>query len=227
MRIGALLVAALLTLGACADDSGDASDDAKEPAGSPSASASPSASPSADEPEPLPTGKDDLEVQASSHLSPDLFAPELRLDLQFSGLVGWTSVHRGADGFDLGLPGPDADAPLVAIAFLAPAEATAAEALAAVRDAATAAGAQVKHVSGPFDELGATAGVDLTGGEGQVVASRDAGIALDAVPGGRLQVFATDEGGSPLLIAVFAPDAKQWPQVKDVAERLSGALSFV
>ena len=175
---------------------------------------------------PLPTGKDDLAVQASSHLSPEGFAPELRLDLQFSGLVGWTSVHRGADAFDLGLPAPDADAPLMAVAFMVPAEATGEEALATVRDSATAAGAQVKDVTGPFDELGAEAGVDIVGGQGQAVASGDGGIALDATPGGRLQVFATDEGGSPLVVAVFAPDAKQWPQVKDDVELLSGALSF-
>ena len=37
-------------------------------------------------------------------------------------------MHRGADAFDLGLPNPDADAPLVAVAFLVPAEATAEEA---------------------------------------------------------------------------------------------------
>ncbi len=77
-------------------------------------------------------------------------------------------------------------------------------------------------MTGPFDELGATAGVDVVGGQGQAVASRDGGIALDATPGGRLQVFATDEGGSPLLIVVFAPEAKPWPDVKDVMERLSG-----
>ena len=71
-------------------------------------------------------------------------------------------------------------------------------------------------MTGPFDELGATAGLDIVDGQGQVVASSDGGIALDAVPGGRLQVFATDEGGSPLVIVVFAPDAKTWPEVKDV-----------
>jgi hypothetical protein len=221
MRIRVLLVVALLTFGACSDD-GDG--DADEPKASGSAS---SATATADAAEPLPTGKDDLELQATSHLSPDSFAPELAIDLQFSGLVGWTSVHRGADAFDLGLPDPEADSPLVAFAFMVPTEPTAAEALATVRANATAAGAQVRDVTGPFDELGATAGVDIVGGQGQAVASRDGGIALDATPGGRLQVFATDEGGSPLLIAVFAPDAKTWPDVKDAADRLSGALGFV
>ena len=81
-------------------------------------------------------------------------------------------------------------------------------------------------MTGPFDELGATAGVDIVGGQGQVVASSDGGIALDAMPGARLQVFGTDEGGSPLLIVVFAPDAAQWPEVKDDIDRLSSALSF-
>jgi hypothetical protein len=220
MRIRLLLVVALLTFGACSDDGGG---DADEPKASASASAS---SPTADAAEPLPTGKDDLEVEATSHLSPEGFSPELAIDLQFSGLVGWTSVHRGADAFDLALPSSKVDAPLVAFAFMAPSEPTAAEALATVRADATAAGAQVSDVDGPFDELGATAGVDIVAGQGQVVASGDGGIALDAAPGSRLQVFATDEGGSPLLIAVFAPDAKTWPDVKDVMERLSGALGF-
>jgi hypothetical protein len=223
MRTRLLLVVALLTLGACSDDGGG---EAKEPKVTDSASSA-TATATDDPAEPLPTGKDDLELLATSHLSPDVFTPELRLDLQFSGLVGWTSVHRGPDAFDLGLPNPKVDAPLVAFAFMVPTEPTAAEALATVQANATAAGAQVRDVTGPFDELGAVAGVDIVGGQGQAVASRDGGIALDATPGGRLQVFATDEGGSPLVIAVFAPDAKSWPDVKDVAERLSGALAFV
>jgi hypothetical protein len=220
MRIRLLLVVALLTFGAC---SGDGDGDADEPKATESAS---TPTPTEDAAEPLPTGKDDLELQATSHLSPDGFAPDLAIDLQFSGLVGWTSVHRGADAFDLGLPNPEVDAPLVAFAFMVPAEASAEEALATVRANATAAGAQVKDVTGPFDELGAAAGVDIVGGQGQAVASRDGGIALDATPDGRLQVFATDEGGSPLLIAVFAPDAKTWPDVKAAMEQFSGALTF-
>ena len=223
MRTRLLLVAVLLTLGACSDDDGGG--DAGEPA-SESASGGASTTTTAAEPEALPTGKDDLPLEATGHLSPEGFAPELALDLQYSGLVGWTSVHRGADAFDLGLPNPDADAPLVAVAFLVPAESTAEEAITAVRDSATGVGAQVRDVTGPFDELGATAGLDIVDGQGQVVTSSDGGIALDASPGGRLQVFATDEGGSPLVIVVFAPDAKTWSEVKDVMERLSGALSF-
>jgi hypothetical protein len=223
MQIRVLLVAALLALGACSDD-GDSGAAADPDSGSPSSASNPAA---ADAPEALPTGKDDLALEANSHLSPDGFAPELRLDLQFSGLVGWTSVHRGADGFDLGLPAPDGDAPLVAFAFLVPPEASADEALAAVRSSATAAGAQVRDVAGPFDEIGATAGVDIVGGDGQVVASRDGGIALDAVPGGRLQVFASDAGGSPLLVVAFAPDATQWPTAKTDLQQLAGAITFV
>src|SRR5690349_3733836 len=110
MRTRLLLVAALLTtLGACTGD-----DDSAAP--SPAGSGAASSTAPADEPPRLPSGKDDLAVEATSYLSPDGFTPELRLDLQFSGLVGWTSVHRGADGFDLGLPDPRADAPLVAVA---------------------------------------------------------------------------------------------------------------
>jgi hypothetical protein len=223
MRTRVLLVAALLVLGACSDDDGG---EAREPVSGASGTPSGSATATADAPERLPTGKDDLDVAASSHLSPEGFAPELQLDLQFSGLVGWTSVHRGADAFDLGLPNPETDAPLVAVAFMVPAEPTAEEALATVRDTATSTGVRVRDVKGPFDGIGATTGIDVVGGQGQVVAGRDGGIALDASPGGRLQVFATDEGGSPLLVAVFAPDAHTWPQVKDAMQHLSGALVF-
>jgi hypothetical protein len=226
MRTRVLLVAALLTLAGCSDGGGDTADDPGS--GSPTGSAtetSPSAS-TTPEAARLPTGKDDLDVEASSHLSPDGFVPELQLDLQYSGIVGWTSVHRAADAFDLGLPNKAGDAPLVAVAFLVPPEPTAEEALAAVRDSATAAGAQVRDVTGPFGDLGAAEGVDVVGGQGQVVASSAGGIALDAVDGGRLQVFATDQGGSPLVLAVFAPDATRWPQVKDVMAGLSGAVGF-
>ena len=226
MRTRVLLVAALLTLGACSDDASSGTDESSGRAG-PSTSQSSTATPTADTPAPLPTGKGDLSLEATGHLSPDGFAPELRLDLQFSGLVGWTSVHRGPDAFDLGLPEPRADAPLFAVAFLVPSEATAAQALDTVRTRAAAAGAQVRDVSGPFDGLGAPSGVDVVGGQGQVVASRAGGIALDAVPGGRLQVFATDEGGSPLLVVVLAPDASHWPQVRTDLAQLAGAITFV
>lgn len=228
MRIRVLLVAALpalLALTGCSGDDGGHAAEARTTTGS---SASPSASPSASTPAPvrLPGGKDDLDVEASSHLSPEGFAPDLQLDLQYSGIVGWTSVHRGADAFDLGLPADKGDGPLVAVAFVVPPQASAAEALAAVRDSAHRAGAQVRDITGPFGDLGAGAGVDLVGGEGQVVTSSEGGIALDAVQGGRLQVFATDQGGSPLVIAVFAPETGAWPQVKDVMAGLSGAVTF-
>jgi len=220
MRTRVLLAVALLSLVGCSDTSGGGGVEDADP-GTPSASTA-----TTPEPTPLPTGKDDLDVEASSHLSPDGFVPQLQLDLQFSGIVGWTSVHRAADAFDLGLPDEEGDAPLVAVAFLVPPEPTAADALAAVRDSATAAGAQVRDVNGPFEDLGATAGVDVVGGQGQVVASSAGGIALDAMEGGRLQVFATDQGGSPLVVAVFAPDATRWPQVEDVMGGLSGAVAF-
>lgn len=220
MRIRVLLAATMLTLVGCSDEDGGSS--ATEPETTP---ASPSASATPESPR-LPTGKDDLDVEASSHLSPEGFTPELQLDLQFSGIVGWTSVHRAADAFDLGLPDEQGDAPLVAVAFLVPPQPTAEEALAAVRDSATQAGAQVRDVTGPFGDLGAADGVDVTGGQGEVVASSEGGIALDTVEGGRLRVFATDQGGSPLVIAVFAPDAAKWSKVKDVMTGLSGALTF-
>src|SRR5262245_39359720 len=144
MRIRVLVVAALLAVTGCSDDDGGHASEARTTPTGPSTSPSASATPEAPR---LPTGKDDLDVEASSHLSPEGFTPELQLDLQYSGIVGWTSVHRAADAFDLGLPDEKADAPLVAVAFLVPPQASAAEALAAVRDSATRAGAQVRDVT--------------------------------------------------------------------------------
>lgn len=223
MRIRLVTVAALLSVVAAA---GCGSDDSSGVDAGVDPTTSPSASPTGDQPDALPTGKDDLPLEATSYVSPEGFAPRLSLDLQFSGLVGWSSVHRGADAFDLALPNPQADGPLVVFAFLVPAEASAEEALASVRAQATAAGARVTGATGPFESIGATTGVDVLGGQGQVVASKDGGIALDATPGGRLQVYASDQGGSPLLVVAFAPDAKAWPDVDAAMARLSGALGL-
>ncbi len=79
----------------------------------------------------LPTGKDDLALPAGRYRSPDGFSPAMVVTIDDR----WTSVHRGADGFDLGRsvdPGGDL---LVAVALLVPPEASAADAIEALRPA--------------------------------------------------------------------------------------------
>lgn len=215
MRTRVLLVAAVLALAGCSDDGSgdeppdaDASDTSRAPATA----------------ERLPTGKDDLELDAVDYFSPDGFAPELELALG-SGLTGWISVHRDADAFDLGQPNPDADAPLVVVAFLVPPEDNAAEALGAVRRQAVDAGAKVSDDPGPFGAL-AESGIDIRDGEGQVVASRDAGIALDAMPGARLQVWTADHGTDPVLIVAFTPDATLSAEADAFVQQLAASVTL-
>src|SRR5689334_10518914 len=81
------------------------------------------AGPSTAQAERLPSGKADLAV-SGRYTSPERFAPEITLEVP----QGWNSVHRGADGFDLGRPDPNRDAPLVAVVVLSPAQPTAREA---------------------------------------------------------------------------------------------------
>ena len=225
MRIRVLLVAFLLAMTGCSDDGSDGSDgsDDTEPAETLSEGVDPNTSnAAANEAEPLPVGKDDLPLEpGQSYLSPEGFLPALRIDLAQGG---WTSVHRDTDGFDLGQADPDADAPLVAVAFLVPTEETAEAALAAVRQRAESAGGRIKELTDPLGPLGAT-GVDVRGGEGALVASRDGGIALDAVPDGRVQVWAADVGGAPVLVVVFVPDATLFGATAGAVQQLLGSVS--
>lgn len=208
-----VLVALLLAGGlvACGDEGSEPSS---------TAGSSPSASPGTSAAEPLPTGKSDLVVDAGTYGSPEGFRPALELQVP----AGWTSVHRGSDAFDLGKPDPSRDAPLVAVVVMRPPEASAAEALAAARDAATGAVAPVDGV----DLVGLPAeGVDLLGGHGQVVESADGGIALDAGPDQRLRLLAVDVGDDPLLVAVLVPDGAHfyaaWQQVKPLLAGITAA----
>ncbi len=199
------VVAALvvLTLAGCASENGAATSSATSAGASPSQSGAP---------EPLPLGKDDLVLSAGEHSSPDGFAPAVRLMVP----EGWTSVHRAADAFDLGLPDPHVDAPLLAVIFLTPPESSAEAALDAVtsrvRDATT-------PVQSTIGAIPATS-VDLAGGKGQVVASRDGGIALDAGSGQRMRVYAADVAGAPLLVVVLVPDGRRWTSAIARAEAL-------
>ena len=213
-RVFALLLAVALaaTSTSCSDDDGGAATTEDSASSSQTASA-----------EPLPIGKDDLELdEGGSYLSPEGFVPRLRIDLTSAG---WTSVHRGADGFDVGQAAPGRDAPLVAVTFLVPPEDSAEAALAAVRDHAGAAGSTVKELRDPSGPFGAT-GVDVRGGQGPLVASRDGGIALDAVPGGRLRVWATDVAGAPVLVVVLVPDASLFGATSAAVQQLLDAVSL-
>jgi hypothetical protein len=150
----------------------------------------------------LPVGKSDLVLDAGTYASPAGFRPALVHEVP----DGWQSVHRGADAFDLGKPDPALDAPLVAVVLMRPVEATAEEALAAVRERA---GAHATEVDGAIGEMPAD-GLDIDGGTGQLVASASGGIALDAAPGQRMRVLAADVGGDPLLVVVLVPHADRW-----------------
>jgi hypothetical protein len=176
---------------------------------------------SASTPETLPIGKEDLELdEGGSYLSPDGFVPELRIDLT---QAGWTSVHRDTDGFDLGQANPDVDAPLVAVAFLVPTEDTPQAALDVVGQHADEAGGKVREAGGPVGPFMAN-GLDVRGGEGELVASRDGGIALDATPEGRVQVWAAQVDGAPILVVVYVPDATLWGSTEAAVQQLLGSV---
>jgi hypothetical protein len=134
--------------------------------------------------------------------------------------AGWTSVHRGADAFDLGRPDPALDAPLVAIVFLTPKEPTAAEAL---TDVTTRANGNVEPTTGMIGGRHADT-VDIVGGSGQLIASRSGGIALDAADGQQVRLFTLTVDGSPLVVAVLIPQSGRWDAVwPDVQSVLAGA----
>lgn len=205
MRVrNAVLVVLLLVAGltSCSDDGSDGD----RPSSAPSASA-----------EPLPSGKSDLALAAGTYRSPAGFRPALEVEVP----TGWTSIHRGADAFDLGKPDPARDAPLVAVVVLRPSQETADAALAAVEDALapTATPVQGTLAGEP------ARGLEVTGGHGQVLASADGGIALDAAPGQRLRVLAADVGGDPLLVVVLVPDGDHADAAMAAAQDLIDAIS--
>ena len=214
LRTG-IAVVAVMALASCAGD-GTPSTASTDPSTS-AALASASAEPVG--PERLPSGKDLMEVTAGPYLTPDGFAPELRLDIP----GGWTSVHRAADAFDLGMPDPDRDAPLLAVVFMTPAEGNAADALAAVEQRATGRVRAVRASIGPIKAKA----IDVTGGRGELVASAARGIALDAAPGQRVRVLAADVDGAPLVVVVLVPDgdgwATGWAAARELLDGVSGA----
>ena len=223
LLLAAAIVSATASCGSDDDDGGDeVGSAASTETSSPSSDAATASSPSG--PERLPAGKDDLALEAGgSYLSPEGFVPELRIDLTEAG---WTSAHRGQDGFDLGHTEEGLDElPLVVVAFLVPPEDTPEAALDAVQQRADAAGAKVREASGPMGPFMVN-GVDVRGGEGQLVGSRDGGIALDMSPEGRVQVWAAQVDGAPTLVVVYAPIASVWGATEDSVQQLLDAISL-
>ena len=158
----------------------------------------------------LATGKSALDLEdGKEYASPEGFAPELRLTIPGDG---WVSTHRGADGFDVGQPVPDVDAALLVVAFLTAPEATPGEALQAIVGRGQDAGAEVDGVPSQT--------IHVTGGDGPLVTSRDAGIALDAVPDGYSTIEASDTDGGTLLEVVWVPDAANLDQAEQLATAL-------
>ena len=155
--------------------------DADQPASQPSGAGPTAASSSAPAAEPLPVGKSDLRLDAGTYASPPGFEPPLVLDVP----AGWTSVHRGSDGFDLGRPDPRRDAPLVAVLLLTPGAASAGEAL---HDVRSAADGRVRPISGTLAGVPAD-GLAISGGSGSLVASAYVGIEVDAAPGQEVRVL--------------------------------------
>jgi hypothetical protein len=208
----AVAVSALLALVALAGCAGDAQDPGSTP--------EPAAESTQAGPESLPLGKSLFPLAPGTEYgSPEGFAPLLRV--RAAG-EGWVSTHRGADGFDIGKPRSDADAPLVVVAFVVPPEQSAAEGLAAIRERADAAGATVADTSDLFGTL-AAGGVQITGGDGGLVTSRDAGIALDALPAGRVEIWPAGRGADAMLIVSYVPELSDWNQAVRAVGELDGS----
>jgi hypothetical protein len=172
----------------------------------------------------LAAGKFVLAVDPGEVRSPRGFHPEVTMHLERA----WTSTHRGADGFDLGHPDPDRDAPGVAVVLLVPPTHTRSATVTAIVAAAQAAGATVHQGRGAVGETPADA-VDIRGGTGEVVASRAQTIALDATRGGHLKVLVADVAGSTVVAVVLVPRARQWahwwPQARALLTTLRPAVS--
>ncbi|GAB3591848.1 hypothetical protein GCM10027446_11190 [Angustibacter peucedani] len=111
---------------------------------------------------------------------------------------------------------PQQDAALVVVAFVVPAQATTAEALQAVVAAAGSAGATVDD--------GTAGALHITDGDGPLVQSRDATIALDAVPGGYSDVEGRDTDRGPLLTVTWVPDATNAQQAGRLAQALTAGV---
>jgi hypothetical protein len=203
MRAPALALSALLLLSGCS--SGGAAPDPGV-----------TVADSTEDPNTLPTGKDDLVLEAKTYYSPVDFVPALALTVP----AGWHSTHRADDAFDLSLPDPARDAPLVAVVLLTPTAATVAPTLARLRARASTA----TTVSGTLAGAPAT-GFTFTGGTGELVRSPAGTIALDLAPGQRVQVLGADLDGTPLLVVTIVPDPKNAVEGLRQASALIAAIT--
>lgn len=191
--------------------------DAPATASSPSPSRSAAASPTAQVLEP---GKSELTLAAGAVRSPDGFTPAVELDVP----AGWTSSHRYADAFDVGQADPTADAPLVVVAVTTAPEPDAAAALAAVAERQR--GADLTR--GTSVLLGSPArSLEVVGGDGPAYGSRDGSIALDAVPGYRLRLLATDASGTAVVVAVLVVDDERTEDLLSEADALLDSLRAI
>jgi hypothetical protein len=209
-RVVSLLALALLAP-ACGGSSGG------EGSGRPSASSTASSSPSPTV-QVLELGKSDLALEAGTVASPAGFEPALAFQVP----DGWSSVHRYADSFDVGVPDPASDGPLVVVTFSLAPEPDARAALAAVADR------QPKAKVGPGGGrlLGADVDrLDLVGGDGPAYTSRDSTLALDAAPGRTLHFLATDSAGagSALVVGVLVSE-KAGPAEQRLADAIVGSV---
>jgi hypothetical protein len=203
----ALLAALLLPALACGGEPGK-----------PAASA-PATAPA---PTPLPVGKSDLPLDPGRYVSPDGFVPRVTFTIT---QPGWRSVHRGADAFDVGLPDPARDAPLVAVVVgisTATSERRTAETL---YDAAGGRPVATLHERDGLGGYGATR-VDIRGGHGTVFTSRDQGIALDAAAGQRLRFYVVEVAGVVVVVGAVFRDGPRWEADLARAETVLHTLRF-
>ena len=165
------------------------------------------------DPQVLPAGKADLPL-SGVFFSPRDFVPALRLTIP----DGWTSTHRGDDGFDLSRPEPGKDAPQVVVAVLTPQDAPAADALSTLRQRL----GDVTPTTGTIGGLPAE-GFDVVGGSGPLVESPAGTLSLDRASGQRARLLAVDIDDTPLLVAVVVPDGSRFDALlPDVTKLLNG-----
>ncbi len=146
----------------------------------------------------LPLGKSDLVLDSGVYRAPDGFVP----DLTFRQVKGWHSTHRGADAFDVGLPDPAKDAPLVVIVF-AHLKGTPEQVVADLRRR------QRKALVDPLVQVLAghnATQVDVVDGDGSAFAA--GGIELDVSPETHLRVYVASIDGATLAAAVLLPQAR-------------------
>jgi hypothetical protein len=160
----------------------------------------------------LALGKSTLALHEGTYYrSPDGFCPSVELHVQGDG---WVSTHRSTDAFDVSRPQTDADAPLVVQAFVIAPEASVDEAMAAVRQRAEDAGAEVVQDG--------DTGITVRGGDGPLITSRDGGIALDAVPSGYARV---EIGLAPVLSVWWVPDETHGAEAEKLLPTLGAVRS--